>query len=654
MAGNFIIGAFPLHLLLCKSMARSVPKIQATDEEIENALQQAHLPALVNALVHMTGSIDLLDSTITPTPGPAINPAESYPKEAREDLLRLAKQTLIQVRDTGLVDHELTDENIKQMMNFITGVEISDDYVPYALDELGITPKPVDPPLDSVASAKFHVAIVGAGMSGLLAAIKLKEAGIGFTVFEKNSDVGGTWFENRYPGCRVDSPNHTYSYSFKPNDWPQHFSNQPTLLKYFQDTADEFELRDGIAFETEVKELRYDSNTSLWSIEVQDSEGTRTVHANSVITAVGQLNRPKMPDIEGIEDFRGVSFHSANWDHDISLKGKKVAIIGTGASAFQFTPEVVKDAAEVSVFMRTPPWVAMNPTYHEYISDEVHWLLNTVPYYGDWFRFHMFWMSGEGLLSQARVEDSWNDKTKAVSAGNNQLREMLTHAMSTVLDDREDLIDKLTPWYPPAAKRMLIDNGHWYRSLKEDHVEVITTPIERIVENGIRSEDGNLVEVDVVIYGTGFRASKFLFPMEIYGADGQELRASWQDDPRAYLGISTPNYPNLFFMYGPNTNIVVNGSIIFFSECETHYIMKCLRHLIENNLASMECKEKPFLAYNEYIDEANLNMAWGASSVNAWYKNESGRVTQNWPGTLVEFWHQTRELNPDDYRFHAA
>ena len=635
-------------------MAQLVSKITASNDDIEVALQHAHLPSLVNALVHMTGDANLLHNTIKPIPGPAINPIESYPEKERNQLLALALQTLVKSRDEELQVAELDDEAIKQMMNFITGVEINEGYLPYALDELGLSQNKEESPISSGAAENFHVAIVGAGMSGLLAGIKLKQAGIPYTIFEKNSDVGGTWFENRYPGCRVDSPNHVYSYSFKPNDWPQYFSNQPTLLKYFQETADEFELRENIRFETEVKELRFDPSKSTWSVTTQSANGLETTQANAVITAVGQLNRPKMPDIQGMDSFKGPSFHSANWDYDTSLKGKKVSIIGTGASAFQFTPEVVKEAAEVNVFMRTPPWVAINPTYHDYITEQTHWLLNHVPYYADWFRFHMFWMSGEGLLSQARCEDSWNDKTSAVSAGNNQLRELLTGGLKQVMEDREDLVEKLTPWYPPAAKRMLIDNGHWYRSLKEDHVQVITTPIQEINENGVITEDEQSFDTDVIIYGTGFRASKFLFPMEIYGANGEELRSSWDDDPRAYLGITTPNYPNLFFMYGPNTNIVVNGSIIFFSECETHYIMKCLRHLIENNLASMECKDKPFLAYNEFIDTSNQNMAWGASTVNAWYKNAQGRVTQNWPGSLVEFWHQTRDLEVEDYKFQSA
>ena len=628
--------------------------INASDEEIEQALQHAHLPSLINVLVHLTGDATLLDKSIKPQPLTIGGTPPPYPEEIETRIRELALKTLIHGRDHGYKDHPVDESLLLEMINFITGVELTEEYIPYALDELNIAPKVKEPPLNPDQTQAFHVAIIGGGMSGLLAGIRMQELGVEYTIFEKNADVGGTWYENRYPGCRVDSPNHVYSYSFKPNDWPQHFSDQRTLLGYFQETADEFGLRDHIRFETEVRSLRFDTDASTWQVEVDGPNGVETVVSNAIIAATGQLNRPKMPDIEGIDDFQGDWFHSAEWDHSVSMAGKRVGIIGTGASAFQFTPEVVKEAADVTVFMRTPPWVATNPIYHEYITDETHWLLNHVPYYHAWFRFNMFWTSGEGLLSFARCDDSWNDNIQSVSPANQKLREILTKGIETHLEGRPDLIEKLTPWYPPAAKRMLIDNGHYYRALKQDHVRVVQDPIERVNDSGVLTSSGEQFEFDVIIYGTGFSASKILFPMRIYGRDGKELRESWDQDPRAYLGVTMPNYPNFFCLYGPNTNIVVNGSIIFFSECEMHYVSKCLRHLIEHQYAAMDCKVEPFQKYNEEIDAESLKMAWGASKVNAWYKNAHGRVTQNWPGSLVEFWHQMRELDPNDYEFTRA
>ena len=623
----------------------------ASDDEIANAFQHAHLPSLINTLVHLTGETDLLDNTIQPISMTIGSAPAPYPKEIENRIRQLALDTFIDGRDNGFSEHPLDASRVLKMMNFITGSELTHEYIDYALSELDFAPKTNLPPVVPSVAEGFNVAIIGGGMSGLLAGIKMQELGVRFTIFEKNADVGGTWFENRYPGCRVDSPNHVYSYSFKHKDWPQHFSDQSTLLGYFQETADQFGLREHTHFNSEVTALEYDASSASWLIHVTDDDGQQQIKANVVITATGQLNRPKMPDLKGIDEFKGPWFHSAEWDHNISLKGQKVGIIGTGASAFQFTPEVVKEAASVTVFMRTPPWVATNPAYHEYITDETHWLLTQVPYYASWFRFHMFWTSGEGLLAQARCDDAWNDSIASVSPGNDRLREILTHGLERHLEGRDDLIEKLTPWYPPTAKRMLIDNGHWYRSLKQDHVRVVDAPIARINASGLLTEANEQFDFDVIIYGTGFSANKFLYPMRIYGRNGRELRDSWNEDPRAYLGVVMPNYPNFFCLYGPNTNLVVNGSIIFFSECEVHYVTNCLRHLLDNKYATMECKAEPFETYNTFIDSANLKMAWGASEVNAWYKNAQGRITQCWPGSLVEFWQQLRELNPHDYVF---
>ena len=637
-------------------MADSIVPLKASDETIRSALEHAHIPALINALVHLTHDLSLLDGDIKPAQSLlGGDPNAAIADEQKQSIRNLAFDALTKYRDQPHELYQPNEQEALRMASFLTGVELNDEYAEFALAELAIDGSETFPTEDFSSipedqKSSFKVLIVGAGMSGLLAAIRCQDAGIPFVVIEKNDEVGGTWYENRYPGCRVDSPNHVYSYSFKPHDWPQHFSDRHTLLAYFKGVADEFELRDSIKFNTEVKSMRFDEKANSWQVDVESNGSVETIAANAVITAVGQLNRFRMPDIPGIENYKGPWFHSSQWDHDIDLSGKRVGIIGTGASAFQFTPEVVQQAKNVKVFLRTPPWVAINPQYHEFISDEVHWLLKNVPYYSTWFRFNMFWTSGEGLLSMARCDDSW-DESETVSPANQGLRDMLRAGIQANLEDRPDLIEKLTPQYPPAAKRMLIDNGHWYRSLKSDNVEVIAETIAEITEQGLETESGSKHEFDVLIYGTGFQAVRFLFPMKIYGKDGKELRETWGEDPRAYQGITLPNYPNLFTLYGPNTNIVVNGSIIFFSECEMLYVMNCIHHLLSTNCKAMECKQGPFETYNEQIDFDNERMAWGASNVNAWYKNSKGRVTQNWPGTLVEFWQQSKEMNPEDYIF---
>ena len=631
----------------------------ASDEQVRACLEHAHVPALMCALVHLTDDIELLRGEIRPQVVPMGNPNQSIPDESKSKIVDLAFDVISKYRSGEFSEPAVNSNHIPEMTNFITGEKLSDEYSEFALAELaidgggayevtGFTSIP------QATRNRFKVAVIGAGMSGILAAIRLKQAGIPFIVLEKNSDVGGTWFENRYPGCRVDSPNHVYSYSFAPRDWPQHFSDQSVLLDYFRNVTDEHDLRASIRFNSEVSEMRYSNDTAQWTLSIDSDSRSEQVVANAVIVAVGQLNRPKMPDIEGQENFEGPSFHSARWNPNVDFEDKNVAIIGTGASAFQFTPHIVKQSKSVDVYLRTPPWVAINPLYEAYISDQQHWLLNNIPFYSTWFRFSMFWTSGEGLLSMARCDPDWDRSQDSVSEANDRLRQMLTQGLQSQLEKRPDLIKKLTPKYPPAAKRMLIDDGKWYRSLQEPKVSVIDTKIESITKTGLQLAGGASPDYDIILYGTGFQANQILYPMKIYGADGQELREHWGDDPRAYLGITMPNYPNMFTLYGPNTNIVVNSSIIFFSECEMLYVMQSIRHLLENNLASMDCDPEFHDSYNERIDRENLEMAWGASSVNAWYKNANGRVTQCWPGTLVEFWTQCRDFNPQAYRWNEV
>ncbi len=630
--------------------------ITATDSAIEAALAEAHIPSLMNALVHLTGDASIVRGEVRPVSQLFGDPQGGISEADQEAIRSRALDALKAYRQAGCPELPApAPELVKEMVDFLIGTELDERYGEFLMSELKIFDEdPYRVPFEDIPQEKkqgFHVLVVGAGMSGILNAVRLGQAGIPYTVVDKNDSVGGTWFENRYPGCRVDSPNHTYSYSFAPHDWPQHFSDRSVLLGYFDRIATEFGIRENIRLKTEVIEARYQEDTGQWAVKVRGPNGEETIEANAVISAVGQLNRPKLPQIEGVGSFQGPAFHTAQWESEHDLKDKRVIVIGTGASAFQTVPEIAKVAAQVTVFQRTPPWVAPRPEYHDYIKDGKHWLLNNVPFYAKWFRFSQFWTTAEGLLGMVRRDPFWNDTDRSVSEANDQLRAMLTANVEQMVGDDPDLFEKCVPAYPPAGKRMLVDNGHWFRALKRDNVELVTDPIERINASGVYTESGRQVDADILIYGTGFYASRILFPMKIYGKGGVELRELWGADPRAYLGIVAPGYPNLFFCYGPNTNIVVNGSIIFFSECEVRYILGCLKLLIEGDKAAMDCRREVHDAYNQKIDAGNLDMAWGSPNVTSWYKNENGRVTQNWPFTLVEFWHQTRAPDAEDYTF---
>ena len=636
------------------SATENLQTITASDEEIRAHLETADIPSLMLALCHITGDMSIIRGAIKPQME-FLNPDDGLTDSQRQWVRDRALQAIASYRDAPSPFHDPTTSELREMLDFLVGEPVADEYVDFLTAELSMHGEDpyAQPSIEAIPEADragFKVLIIGAGMSGILSAIRLKQAGIAFEIVEKNPDVGGTWYENTYPGCRVDSANHTYSYSFRPQDWPQHFSDQEVLRQYFADTVDEYDLRSNMRLNSEVVSASYDEQNRTWQADIVTGSGAKeTLSANAIICAVGQLNRPNVPDISGHDDFHGETFHSARWRHDVDLTGKRVGVIGTGASAFQFTPIIAEQAASVTLFQRTPPWIVPNEEYFQKVPDGKHWLLNHVPFYARWFRFNMFWRSAEGLLHAVTAEDGWNRPEESVSDANQQFRDALVENLQAEFADHPDLLAKCTPAYPPGAKRALIDDGRYLRSLKRDNVSLLTDPIEHINQRGVVTESGDEHEFDVIIYATGFKASSFLFPMQFTGIGGKQLHRQWDGEPRAYKGISIPDFPNLFLCYGPNTNIVVNGSIIFFSECEVRYILGCLAMSMANDNAALNVRRSVHDAYNKWIDAGNLGMAWGQSGVNTWYKNARGHITQNWPFTLLEFWKQTRAPTADEF-----
>jgi 4-hydroxyacetophenone monooxygenase len=623
------------------------------------ALADSDIAPMLMVLAQLSGDMAILDEV-----APHIHGAWSFMESVPEELKQKVRDRLVTVlkdyAETGRVaPDDLPADTLQRMMSAGVGQAVPAEYIPLLVEEtrLGMEDgRAVHWRRDGVSSGDFKVIIIGAGFSGLCAGMRLQELGIPFEILEKNQDVGGTWLENTYPGCAVDTPNHFYSYSFNPNEaWSRHFSRRDEILAYIGATADKYGLRQRIRFGTEVVAASFDESVALWRVTVRDAEDcAETISANAVIGAVGQLNRPSIPPIEGIEIFRGPLFHTARWDGSVDLRGKRVAIIGTGASAMQTGPTIAPDVEKLTVFQRTRHWVANNPNYHREVSAGNAWAIRHIPYFAKWMRFQLFWAGSDGFHPTLKIDPNWTQPDLSLNEANHKMREMMIDYIRAELDGDEALLAKVVPPYPPYGKRMLRDN-YWYRMLKRPNVELVTDAIARIDENSIIMIDGTVHPVDVIIMATGFQASKMLWPMEITGRSGLTIRDVWgDDDPRAYLGMTVPGFPNFYLTYGPNTNLAHGGSIIFHTECQVRYIAQALRETIEHGYSTLEVRAEVHDEYNKILDETCRTMVWSHPGVTSWYKNNKNRVTVTSPWTLLDYWKMTRTFVPEEYRAAAS
>jgi len=625
------------------------------DAVIAEALESADVPALMMSLVHLTGRTDILRGSIRP-PKVVGRLGKGLPAEERATVRALLLEALKDYRDRGCtLPPPPSPDTIREMMSFAVGEPVPDEYVPMMQEEMALDGRDARDvnwaELPATARASFRVLVIGAGMSGLLAAIRLQEHGIPYEVVEKNDGVGGTWLENSYPGCRVDVPNHFYCYSFEPNpDWTEYYSKRSELREYFERCATKYDVRPHIRFRTEVVSATWDDQAALWEVRTRSQDGTEATHLyNAIISGVGQLNRPRLPDIEGRDSFVGPAFHSARWNHEVDLSQKRVAVVGTGASALQVVPELAKEVGRLFVLQRSAAWMSPNPNYHRRVPAGKKWLLCHVPYYARWYRFVLFWPASDGLMPSLIVDPEWPHQERSVNELNEQTRLGFTEYMRLQVGEDAALLQKVVPRYPPFVKRMLQDNGSWLRTLARDHVELVTEPIARMTPEGFELESGERIDVDVVVFATGFYANKFLWPMEITGKDGATLREVWGDEPTAYLGITVPRFPNLFCLYGPGTNLAHAGSIIFHSECQVRYIMGCLKAMLESGRRTLECRADVAAAYDERHQEATRRTVWAHPGTRSWYKNDAGRVTTVSPWRLVDYWSWTREPDLSDF-----
>jgi cation diffusion facilitator CzcD-associated flavoprotein CzcO len=475
------------------------------------------------------------------------------------------------------------------------------------------------------------VAIVGAGFSGIAMAIALKRGGVAdFEIFERADGLGGVWHHNTYPGATCDVPSYLYSYSFaQRRDWSAPCSPQPEILDYLHATASRYGVSDHVRTGCEIASATFDEQQARWIL--QSASGER-FEAGALVLACGQLSRPAWPSIPGMEDFAGHSFHSAEWDHDYELRGKRVAVIGTGASAIQFVPPVAERAGHMDVYQRTAPYLLprQNPAYKSWIKTLIARTPGAQRFRraGMWLFMESFILALTRFTALAWVLRSWS-----------------TLFMRTQVRDPE-LRRKISPDYPFGCKRILFSSSY-LPALQRPNVELITDRVQRITEHGVVSQDGQERPTDCIIYGTGFQANKFVTPMQVTGTKGQTLERAWAGGAEAHLGLTVAGFPGMFVLYGPNTNLGV-GSIITMIEAQVGYAVDALRATRELGVAALEVRPEVQRASTTRVQERLRGSVWTACE--SWYRADSGRITNNWPGYMIEYVRATRKVKLDEYR----
>ena len=484
---------------------------------------------------------------------------------------------------------------------------------------------------------RLSAAIVGGGFGGIGAAIRLREAGVErITLYERSDSVGGVWRANTYPGAACDVPSHLYSFSFaRGTNWSRRYAPQAEIRQYLNDLVDQYDLHSCVRCNTAVERATFDAERGTW--EVTSSDG-RSESYDLLITACGQLTNPAIPNLEGLERFAGRTFHSATWDHDYDLTGKRVAVVGTGASAIQFVPEVARQAASVCIFQRSAPWIL--PKFDRAYAAWEQRLFRAIPARVGIARailFRLFEALTYGFTTRPWV-------LKPLAAASNRYRR---HE----LGDNPNLLAQATPDYRIGCKRVLF-TSEWYTTLKRPNVELITGTAPSVTENALVDAHGIEHEVDAIIWGTGFKSHDFVAPMEIRGLDGRELGEVWGDTPQAYLGTTVAGFPNMFILYGPNTNHGA-GSVPYTHECQIDYILDAVDRLRAGGYRFIDLEPRVMNDWRAEMDTRSAATAWTRGGCSSWYLNRNGTNTNNWPGPWLEYKRRTQAIDPGEYRFVA-
>lgn len=631
-------------------MSMTAPDCPIDEARLEQAVRVANLPTLTMVLYQLTGEERWLNDPFRPTRSPGLSPNDSggFEPEVADEIRRCAVSAILAWSKGRPAVVPLPDPDLlRTMLSICVDEEVPQEYERVMREEMGLEPAAATEPVEV---GDFSVAIIGAGISGIIIAAQLRELGIPFVILERNREVGGVWLTNTYPGAGVDTPSYLYSFSFFPRDWSMHFGKGDEMVTYLREAVDHFDLRRDIVFGTEVQRAEYDETTQRWTIYSRSSDGLLNRHtANVVISAVGLFGKPKIPDIPGLDSFRGATFHTAQWPDHLDLSGKRVVIVGSGASAMQVVPAIADKVKQLTIFQRSPQWVAPCAEYFSSIPEDVHWLMNHVPNYHAWYRFRLAWLFNDRVHPSLQIDPEWNDPNRSLNAINDGHRRYFTRYLVDQLEGRPELIEKCLPDYPPFGKRMLLDNG-WFATLKRDNVALVTDAVAKVTESGLVSTTGEEFDADVLVFSTGFDTIRYLQPIEFVGRGGGRLSDIWgDDDATAYLGITVPKFPNLFLMYGPNTNSGSGGSYFFIGESQGRYILDVITKMIRGGIGAVECRAEAHDRWVRDVDAEHSKMVWTHPGMTTYYRNTRGRVVTNSPYRVVDYWLMTHNADLADF-----
>lgn len=621
--------------------------LEASDETIADAIQYADPMVLRALLYQLTGDPELLDIELKAVMAGFFE--IRIPARAQDVAMIRHKgaEFLKAYRDSGAGPISVGPrERLATSMRLGSGESMPDEEaLGLFVEELALDPWArslkwqAPPPPERLKD--FSVTVIGAGMGGLNAALQLKRAGIPHIVIEKNAEVGGTWYENRYPGARVDTPSRSYTHIFGVDfGYPNPFCEAAENQKYFNWIADSFGLRENIVFNTEVRSLTWDDAAGMWEIRMEGPDGEKVHRSRAVITAVGFLSRPNIPEFQGAGEFEGRSWHTARWPGGMDLRGKRVAVIGTGATGYQMIPELALQAEHVTVFQRTASWVCPVPGYCSPFPPQIGWLDRNLPFHTNFMRGGRG--GGSWYLKMTSVDPDFDDP-HSTSLANKRARDACFAFLESKIKDPA-LLAAMTPPHPIWSARVIMVDPEYsiLDAVQRDNVTLVTGDIGRINATGIETQDGTRHDVDVIVYATGFRATDYLYPMAVTGRDGITLDELWAEDgARAYLGCMMPGFPNLWSLYGPNTNGGLGASS--YHEMVTVYALQCMERLIAKGEKSIAIKEEVYWQYNRRLDAENSVRVWSDPRAHSYYWSKYGRsITQN-PLNGSEMWNYLRK-----------